>query len=113
MLRHTQRYICMQKENGEFIPWKDASLRALEAMSLEATLPQLPLPTTVTLDLEIATSSLVVLLKGTAVSSSGTSKAGAMNIARENERGLCGRETGNGRKRGIIGKQREERRERI
>lgn len=72
------------------------SLRVLEAMSLAATLPQLPLPTTVTLDLQIATSSLVVLLKGTAVSSPGTSKAGAMNIAREKERGLlCGGEMGN------------------
>ena len=34
------------------IPWKEGSLRALEAMSLAATLPQLPLPTTVTLDLK-------------------------------------------------------------
>lgn len=33
------------------IPWKEASLRVLEAMSLAATLPQLPLPTTVTLDI--------------------------------------------------------------
>lgn len=33
------------------IPWKEGSLRVLEAMSLAATLPQLPLPTTVTLDL--------------------------------------------------------------
>jgi hypothetical protein len=32
--------------------WKEGSLRALEAMSLAATLPQLPLPTTVTLDFE-------------------------------------------------------------
>lgn len=37
---------------NETIPWKEGSLRALEAMSLAATLPQLPLPTTVTLDLK-------------------------------------------------------------
>lgn len=31
-------------------PWKELKLRVLEAMSLAATLPQFPLPTTVTLD---------------------------------------------------------------
>lgn len=38
-------------------PWKEGSLRALEAMSFAATLPQLPLPTTVTLDLLRAITS--------------------------------------------------------
>lgn len=33
-------------------------MRVLEAMSLAATLPQLPLPTTVTLDFEGASSSM-------------------------------------------------------
>ena len=31
-------------------PWKELMLSVLEAMSLAATLPQFPLPTTVTLD---------------------------------------------------------------
>lgn len=39
------------------LPWKEGSLRALEAMSLAATLPQLPLPTTVTLDFETSLHS--------------------------------------------------------
>ena len=48
-------FACRKKmENAEnkqeiIIPWKEESLSVLEAMSLAATLPQLPLPTTVTL----------------------------------------------------------------
>ena len=60
----------------------------LEAMSLAATLPQLPLPTTVTLDL-LGDSSWVTLLSDVVSPSSGTCSDGAI---RKREKGCGGAE---------------------